>query len=412
MNNLVTKLIAWIDERFPLISTWKEHLSEYYAPKNFNFWYFFGGLALLVLVIQFVSGIFLTMNYKPDAAQAFASVEYIMRDVQGGWVLRYIHSTGASMFFVVVYLHMFRSLMYGSYRKPRELLWIIGMVIYLALMAEAFMGYLLPWGQMSFWGAQVIVNLFSSVPYIGHDLAILIRGDYVVSDATLNRFFALHVIAVPMVLIGIVFLHIVSLHAVGSNNPDGIEIKKHKDANGHPLDGIPFFPYMAIKDAVAAVVFLIVFCSIIFFAPEINGYFLEANNFVPGNPMKTPEHIAPVWYFTPYYAILRAIPPLFGSQFPGVVAMGVATMIFFALPWLDRGKVKSIRYRGPIYKTFLAAFVVSFIGLGWLGLLPSTPTYTVIARILSVVYFAFFLLMPWYTKIDKCKPEPDRVTSK
>jgi len=411
MSHLATKLIAWIDERFPLISTWKEHLSEYYAPRNFNFWYFFGGLALLVLVIQFVSGIFLTMNYKPDAAQAFASVEYIMRDVQGGWVLRYIHSTGASMFFVVIYLHMFRSLMYGSYRKPRELLWIVGMVIYLALMAEAFMGYLLPWGQMSYWGAQVIVNLFSSVPYIGHDLAILIRGDYVVSDSTLNRFFALHVIAVPLLLIGIVFLHIVALHAVGSNNPDGIEIKKHKDANGHPLDGIPFFPYMVVKDAVATVVFLIVFCSIIFFAPEINGYFLEANNFVPGNPMKTPEHIAPVWYFTPYYAILRAIPPLFGSQFPGVVAMGVATMIFFALPWLDRGRVKSIRYRGPIYKTFLAAFVVSFIGLGWLGLLPSTPTYTMIARVLSVVYFAFFFLMPWYTKIDKCKPEPDRVTS-
>lgn len=412
MIKLATKLIGWIDERFPLISTWKEHLSEYYAPKNFNFWYFFGGLALLILVIQFVSGIFLTMNYKPDAAQAFASVEYIMRDVQGGWVLRYIHSTGASMFFVVIYLHMFRGLMYGSYRNPRELVWIIGMVIYLALMAEAFMGYLLPWGQMSFWGAQVIVNLFSSVPYIGHDLAILIRGDYVVSDATLNRFFALHVVAIPMLLLGIVFVHIVALHAVGSNNPDGIEIKKHKDANGNPLDGIPFFPYMVVKDAVAAVAFLIVFCSIIFFAPEINGYFLEANNFVPGNPMKTPEHIAPVWYFTPYYAILRAIPPLFGSQFPGVVAMGVATMIFFFLPWLDRGKVKSIRYRGPIYKAFLAAFVVSFIGLGWLGLLPSTPTYTVIARVLSVVYFAFFFLMPWYTKIDKCKPEPDRVTSK
>jgi ubiquinol-cytochrome c reductase cytochrome b subunit len=307
---------------------------------------------------------------------------------------------------------MFRGLMYGSYRKPRELLWIIGMVIYLALMAEAFMGYLLPWGQMSFWGAQVIVNLFSSVPYIGPDLAILIRGDYVVSDATLNRFFALHVIAVPMVLIGIVFVHIVALHAVGSNNPDGIEIKKNKDANGHPVDGIPFFPYMAVKDAVAAVAFLIIFSAVVFFAPEINGYFLEANNFVPANPMKTPVHIAPVWYFTPYYAILRAVPPLFGSQFPGVVAMGVATMIFFALPWLDRGKVKSIRYRGPIYKSFLAAFVVSFIGLGWLGLLPSTPTYTWIARVLSVVYFAFFFLMPWYTKIDKCKPEPDRLTSK
>jgi len=408
----IGKLIGWIDARFPLISTWKAHLSEYYAPKNFNFWYFFGGLALLVLIIQILSGIFLTMNYKPDALNAFASVEYIMRDVQWGWILRYVHSTGASMFFVVIYLHMFRGLMYGSYRNPRELLWIIGMILYLALMAEAFMGYLLPWGQMSFWGAQVIVNLFSSVPFIGHDLAILIRGDFVVSDTTLNRFFALHVIAVPLMLVGIVFLHIVALHAVGSNNPDGIEIKKHKDANGHPLDGIPFFPYMFIKDAVAAVAFLIVFCVVIFFAPEIGGYFIEANNFVPANPMKTPEHIAPVWYFTPYYAILRAVPPLFGSQFPGVVAMGVSTMIFFLLPWLDRGKVKSIRYRGPIYKGFLAAFVVSFIGLGYLGMLPSTPAYTVAARVLSVVYFAFFFLMPWYTKIDKCKPEPERVTSR
>lgn len=409
--NLLKNLLGWVDERFPVVSAWKEHASEYYAPKNFNFWYFFGGLAVLVLVIQIVSGIFLTMNYKPDALFAFASVEYIMRDVQWGWILRYIHSTGASMFFIVIYLHMFRGLMYGSYRKPRELLWIIGMIIYLALMAEAFMGYLLPWGQMSFWGAQVIVNLFSSVPFIGHDLSILIRGDFVVSDTTLNRFFALHVIAVPLLLVGIVGAHIIALHHVGSNNPDGIEIKKHKGPDGHPLDGIPFFPYFVIKDAVAAVAFLIVFCAIIFFAPEIGGYFIEANNFVPANPMKTPEHIAPVWYFTPYYAILRAVPPLFGSQFPGVVAMGVATVIFFALPWLDRGKVKSIRYRGPIYKAFLAAFVVSFVGLGWLGLLPATPTYTVISRILSVVYFAFFFLMPWYTKIDKCKPEPDRVTS-
>ena len=412
MMNLLKNLIGWIDARFPLISTWKEHASEYYAPKNFNFWYFFGSLALLVLVIQIASGIFLTMNYKPDALFAFASVEYIMRDVQWGWLLRYIHSTGASMFFVVIYLHMFRGLMYGSYRKPRELLWIIGMIIYLALMGEAFMGYLLPWGQMSFWGAQVIVNLFSSVPFIGHDLAILIRGDFVVSDTTLNRFFALHVIAIPLILVLIVVAHLVALHEVGSNNPDGIEIKKHKDANGKPLDGIPFHPYYTVKDGVGAVGFLMIFCAIVFFAPDMGGYFLEYNNFVPANPMKTPEHIAPVWYFTPYYAILRAVPPLFGSQFPGVVAMGVATVIFFFLPWLDRGKVKSIRYRGPIYKIFLALFVVSFVGLGWLGLMPATPTYTLISRILAVVYFAFFLLMPWYTRIDKCKPEPDRVTSK
>ena len=412
MMNLLKNLIGWIDARFPLISTWKAHVSEYYAPKNFNFCYFFGSLALMVLVIQIASGIFLTMNYKPDALFAFASVEYIMRDVQWGWLLRYIHSTGASMFFVVIYLHMFRSLMYGSYRKPRELLWIIGMIIYLALMGEAFMGYLLPWGQMSFWGAQVIVNLFSSVPFIGHDLAILIRGDFVVSDTTLNRFFALHVIAIPLILVLIVVAHLVALHEVGSNNPDGIEIKKHKDANGKPLDGIPFHPYYTVKDGVGAVGFLIIFCAIVFFAPDMGGYFLEYNNFVPANPMKTPEHIAPVWYFTPYYAILRAVPPLFGSQFPGVVAMGVATVIFFFLPWLDRGKVKSIRYRGPIYKIFLALFVISFVGLGWLGLMPATPTYTLISRILAVVYFAFFLLMPWYTRIDKCKPEPDRVTSK
>ena len=412
MMNLLKNLIGWIDARFPLISTWKAHVSEYYAPKNFNFWYFFGSLALMVLVIQIASGIFLTMNYKPDALFAFASVEYIMRDVQWGWLLRYIHSTGASMFFVVIYLHMFRGLMYGSYRKPRELLWIIGMIIYLALMGEAFMGYLLPWGQMSFWGAQVIVNLFSSVPFIGHDLAILIRGDFVVSDTTLNRFFALHVIAIPLILVLIVVAHLVALHEVGSNNPDGIEIKKHKDANGKPLDGIPFHPYYTVKDGVGAVGFLMIFCAIVFFAPDMGGYFLEYNNFVPANPMKTPEHIAPVWYFTPYYAILRAVPPLFGSQFPGVVAMGVATVIFFFLPWLDRGKVKSIRYRGPIYKIFLTLFVISFVGLGWLGLMPATPTYTLISRILAVVYFAFFLLMPWYTRIDKCKPEPDRVTSK
>ncbi|MDD5056316.1 MAG: cytochrome bc complex cytochrome b subunit [Sideroxydans sp.] len=409
---LLKNFLEWIDYRFPATETWKLHLSEYYAPKNFNFWYFFGGLAMLVLGIQIVSGIFLTMSYKPDALFAFASVEFIMRDVQWGWLLRYIHSTGASMFFLVVYLHMFRGMMYGSYRKPRELLWIIGVVIYLALMAEAFMGYLLPWGQMSFWGAQVIVNLFSSVPFVGNDLSILIRGDYVISDATLNRFFALHVAAIPLVLVGIVFVHLVALHAVGSNNPDGIEIKKNKDANGIPLDGIPFFPYMVVKDVVASVAFLIVFCAIVFFAPDMGGYFLEANNFIPANPMQTPAHIAPVWYFTPYYAILRAVPPMFGSQFPGVIAMGVGAVAVVFLPWLDRGAVKSIRYRGPIFKFFLAAFVVSFLGLGYLGMMPVTPTYTLISQVLSVVYFAFFILMPWYSKIDKCKPEPDRVTFK
>ncbi len=404
------KLMGWVDDRFPLTATYKAHLSEYYAPKNFNFWYFFGSLALLVLVIQIVTGIFLTMNYKPDAELAFLSVEYIMRDVEWGWLVRYMHSTGASMFFVVVYLHMFRGLMYGSYRKPRELIWIFGVLIYLALMAEAFLGYLLPWGQMSFWGAQVIVNLFAAVPFIGEDLSIWIRGDYVISDATLNRFFAFHVIALPLVLIALVAVHLVALHEVGSNNPDGVEIKKKKDANGIPLDGIPFHPYYTVKDIVGVIVFLMVFSAILFFAPEMGGYFLEAANFVPADPLKTPEHIAPLWYFTPFYAILRAVPPMFGSQFPGVVAMGLSIVLLFFLPWLDRSKVKSIRYRGPIYKIALALFIVSFVGLGYLGLLPATPIATLFAQVFSVIYFLFFLLMPWYTSIDKTKPEPERVT--
>jgi ubiquinol-cytochrome c reductase cytochrome b subunit len=414
---------SWIDERMPTLGEeYRKHMSEYYAPKNFNFWYYFGAMSMLVLVIQIVSGIFLTMNYKPDAALAFGSVEYIMRDVPGGWVIRYIHSTGASMFFVVVYLHMFRALLYGSYKKPRELVWIFGVIIYLSLMAEAFFGYLLPWGQMSYWGAQVIVNLFSSVPFIGPDLSILIRGDYVVSDATLNRFFALHVIAVPLVLIGLVAAHILALHDVGSNNPDGVEIKKYKDANGRPLDGIPFHPYYTVKDTAGAIVFLAVFCTILFFVPEMGGYFLEYNNFIPADPLKTPPHIAPVWYFTPYYSILRAVPPLFNSQFPGVLAMGLATMILFLLPWLDRDPVKSIRYRGSYYKTALAIFVVTFLILGYLGTEPTNvwgqfgawlgnaDRATVAARVFTLLYFAFFILMPWYTAIDKSKPVPDRVT--
>ena len=362
------------------------------------------------------------MNYKPDAALAFGSVEYIMRDVPGGWLIRYIHSTGASMFFIVVYLHMFRALLYGSYKKPRELVWIFGVIIYLCLMAEAFFGYLLPWGQMSYWGAQVIVNLFSSVPFIGPDLSVLIRGDYVVSDATLNRFFALHVIAVPLVLIGLVAAHILALHDVGSNNPDGIEIKKNKDANGKPLDGIPFHPYYTVKDAAGAVIFMAVFSAILFFVPEMGGYFLEYNNFIPADPLKTPLHIAPVWYFTPYYSILRAVPPLFNSQFPGVMAMGLATMILFLLPWLDRDPVKSIRYRGGYFKTALAIFVVTFFVLGYLGTeatnvwgqfgawMGNADRATVVARVFTLLYFAFFILMPWYTAMDKSKPVPDRVT--
>src|SRR5262252_9872964 len=360
------KLLTWIDDRFPLTALWESQWGKYIAPKNFNFWYYFGSLAAFTLVIQIVTGIFLTMNYKPDATKAFESVEYIMRDVPGGWFIRYVHSTCASAFFVVVYLHMFRGLMYGSYRKPRELIWIFGVLIYLCLMAEAFFGYLLPWGQMSYWGAQVIVNLFGSVPFIGEDLALWIRGDYVVSDVTLNRFFALHVIAFPLVLLGLVAAHILALHDVGSNNPDGVEIKQAKGADGKPLDGIPFHPYYTVKDLAGAVVFLFIFCFVMFFVPEMGGYFLEYNNFIPADPLKTPPHIAPVWYFTPYYSILRAVPPLFNSQFPGVLAMGVAVLIFFFLPWLDRSPVKSIRYRGAYYKSALALFVVVFLVLGYL----------------------------------------------
>ena len=414
-------VLNWIDERFPLTSTWKAHLSEYYAPKNFNFWYFFGSLALLVLVIQILTGIFLVMHYKPDASLnasgvpvAFASVEYIMREVPGGWLIRYLHSTGASAFFIVVYLHMFRGLLYGSYRKPRELIWVFGTLIFLVLMAEAFMGYLLPWGQMSFWGAQVIVNLFSAIPVIGPDLSLVIRGDYVVSDATLNRFFSFHVIAVPLVLIGLVLAHIVALHEVGSNNPDGVEIKK-KDATGKPLDGIPFHPYYTVKDIVGVVVFLFFFSAVVFFMPEGGGYFLEFNNFIPADPLKTPPHIAPVWYFTPFYSILRAVTyPLFGldAKFWGVVAMGASVVIIAFLPWLDRSPVKSIRYKGPIFKMVLVVFVIAFFILGYLGVLPPTPGRTLVSQICSVIYFAFFLLMPWYSKLDKCKPEPERVNFK
>ncbi len=421
----VAKILNWIDARFPLTALWKSQVSEYYAPKNFNFWYYFGSLALLVLVMQIITGIFLTMNYKPDAAKAFESVEYIMRDVEWGWLIRYLHSTGGSMFFVVVYLHMFRGMMYGSYRKPRELLWILGCLIYLCLMAEAFFGYLLPWGQMSYWGAQVIVNLFATIPVIGEGLALWIRGDYTISDITLNRFFAFHVIALPLVLLGLVVAHLIALHEVGSNNPDGIEVKDNKDPlTGNPVDGIPFHPYYTVKDIVGVVVFLAIFSIIVFFMPEMGGYFIEANNFIPANTLQTPEHIAPLWYFTPYYAILRAVPAFLESQFWGVLVMGASVMVFFAMPWLDRGKVKSIRYRGALYKSWLAAFVISFLILGYLGVVPVTvwgqfaegfPFFgadkaTVLARILTVIYFLFFILMPWYTARDRTKPVPERVT--
>src|SRR5882724_11620960 len=383
---MAARLWSWVDSRMPsLKEEWRKHAAEYYAPKNFNFWYFFGSLALLVLVIQIVSGIFLTMNYKPDANLAFGSIDYIMRDVPGGWIIRYIHSTGASAFFV----------------------------------------YLLPWGQMSYWGAQVIVNLFGTVPFIGPDLALWIRGDYVVSDATLNRFFALHVIAFPLVLLGLVVAHILALHDVGSNNPDGVDIKKYQDASGRPLDGIPFHPYYTVKDLMGAVAFLAIFCFVMFFIPEVGGYFLEYNNFIPADPLKTPQHIAPVWYFTPYYSVLRAVPPLFHSQFPGVLAMGAAVLILFFLPWLDRSPVRSIRYRGTYYKTALAVFVVVFLILGYLGtesttvwgqfdfdafFLDTRDRATWAARLCTVIYFLFFILMPWYTARDKVKPVPDRVT--
>ncbi len=426
MNAKKSTLLGWVDERFPLTSTWKAHFSEYYAPKNFNFWYFFGSLALLVLVLQIVTGIFLTMHYKPDASLnasgipvAFASIEYIMRDVPWGWMIRYMHSTGASAFFAIMYLHMFRGIIYGSHRKPRELLWVFGMLIFLALMAEAFFGYLLPWGQLSFWGAQVIVNLFSVIPVIGPDFSIWLRGDFVVGDATLNRFFAFHVILVPLILVGLVVAHILALHEVGSNNPDGIEIKKKKDAKGIPLDGIAFHPYYTVKDIVGVVVFLMVYSAIIFFKPEVGGYFLEYNNFVPANPLVTPPHIAPLWYLTPYYSLLRAVTINFfwiDAKFWGVLAMGGGVGMFFLMPWLDRSPVKSIRYKGPIFKTALTIFVLVFLILGFLGtksttyaffdLIPSVP----VAQICTIIYFSFFLLMPIYSRMDKCKPEPERVT--
>ena len=402
------KLVAWIDDRFPLTKVWNEHLAEYYAPKNFNFWYYFGSLALLVLVNQIVTGIWLTMNYKPDAALAFNSVEYIMRDVNWGWLIRYMHSTGASFFFIVVYLHMFRGLIYGSFKKPRELIWIFGMIIYVALMAEAFMGYLLPWGQMSYWGAQVIISLFGAIPGIGDALALWIRGDYVIADATLNRFFAFHVIALPIVLLALVVLHILALHEVGSNNPDGVEIKKTKGADGNPVDGIPFHPYYTVKDIVGVIVFLIFFSIVIFFMPEMGGWFLEKDNFIPADPLKTPEHIVPLWYFTPFYAILRAVP----DKFLGVVAMGAAIFVLFLLPWLDRSPVKSIRYRGMPYKIAIGVFVVSFIALGYLGTQPATPVMTNFARLFSLLYFGFFVSLLIIPTFEKTKSVPDRVTSK
>ena len=409
------KLLNWLNARLPVTRVWEDHLSKYPAPKNFNFFYFFGSLSLLVLVNQLLTGIWLTMSYTPSAEQAFASVEYIMRDVEYGWLIRYMHSTGASMFFVVIYLHMFRGLIYGSYKAPRELVWLVGMGIYLALMAEAFMGYLLPWGQMSYWGAQVIISLFGAIPVIGADLQQFIRGDYLISGITLNRFFALHVIALPIVVLGLVFLHIVALHEVGSNNPDGIDIKKHKGPDGMPLDSVPFHPYYTVKDIVGVVVFLFVFCGIIFFMPEMNGYFLEHANFEQANALKTPEHIAPVWYFGAFYSILRAITFDIGfidSKLGGVIAMGGAIAILFVLPWLDRSPVKSWRYKGIISKVSLVVFAVVFVTLTYLGTKSATEGRTLVAQCCTVLYFAFFLLMPFYSRWEKTKPVPERVTDR
>ncbi|MEC7078230.1 MAG: cytochrome bc complex cytochrome b subunit [Pseudomonadota bacterium] len=405
--------MSWLDARFPATETFEYHMSRYYAPKNFNFFYYFGWLATFVLVNQLVTGIWLTMNYVPSGDAAFASVEYIMRDVEFGWLIRYLHSTGASAFFIVVFLHMYRALRYGSYRGPRELLWLIGMAIFIALMAEGFFGYLLPWGNMSYWGAQVIVSLVGAIPYVGPDLMEWVRGDFLMSEVALNRFFALHVVALPIVLLGLVFVHFVALHHVGSNNPDGIEIKKNKDENGVPKDGIPFHPYYTVHDIHATVVFLFLFCAVVFFAPEMGGYFIEKPNFEVANPLKTPEHIAPVWYYTPYYAMLRAATfPLFGldAKFWGLVVMAAAVVIPAILPWLDRSPVKSMRYKGKLSRWALRIFVVSFLILGVLGVLPPTKQYTILAQFCTMLYFAYFVLMPWYTRVEQTLPEPERVT--
>lgn len=424
MANILTRtattaangVMDWVNQRAPgMMPFYRKHMSEYYAPKNFNIWYIFGILASVVLVNQIVTGIFLTMHFKPSAAEAFASVEYIMRDVEWGWLIRYMHSTGASLFFVVVYLHMFRGLMYGSYKKPRELVWLLGMLIYLVLMAEAFLGYVLPWGQMSYWGAKVIISLFGAFPVIGTGLTEWIMGDYNPGDATLNRFFALHVIALPLVLLLLVVLHIFALHEVGSNNPDGVEIKKGPKGNRWsptaPADGVPFHPYFTVKDTFYVCCFLVIAAFIIFFAPAFGGWFLEHDNFTEANPLVTPEHIKPVWYYTPYYAMLRVVPSFFGIKLWGVLVMFGAIAVLFLVPWLDKSPVKSYRYRGWLSWGMLLMFAVSFLWLGKIGAGPGTdPTETIIGRVLTFLYFAFFITMPVWTKLDKTKPVPERVT--
>ncbi|MCW8408719.1 cytochrome b N-terminal domain-containing protein [Legionella sp. PATHC035] len=401
----MNKLLNWIDERFPLMSTWKTYFSAYYVPKNLNFFYFFGSLALVVLANQFITGLWLTMFYTPSAEQAFSSIEYIMRDVNFGWLLRYMHSTGASAFFIVIYLHMFRGVLYGSYQKPRELVWLLGIFLYLLLLAGAFFGYLLPWGQMSYWGAQVITSLLSAIPYIGKSLVVWLRGDYTVGNATLQRFFALHVIAIPFLLFMLVFLHVVALHKVGSNNPDGIEIKKQLDEKGEPVDKIPFHPYYIVKDLLMIIAFLGLFFAVVFFAPEMGGYFLEHNNFAPANPLITPDHIAPMWYMSPYYAMLRAIP----DKLLGVMCMGLAILVLFFLPWLDRSPVRSMRYKGNYSRAMLFLCVIAFVLLGYLGTIPVTPGRLFLARVSTGLYFAYFILMPFYTRFESSRPLPARI---
>ncbi len=404
MTGVATDLMAWVDARLPVTEAYRKHMSEYYAPKNFNFWYYFGVLSMVVLVNQMLTGIWLTMFYTPS--EPFSSIEYIMRDVEYGWLIRYMHAVGASAFFLVIYLHMFRALLYGSYKAPRELVWIFGVLIYVALMAEGFMGYVLPWGNMSYWGAQVIISLFGAIPYIGEDLTVWIRGDYLLSGASLNRFFALHVVAIPIVLLALVVLHLLALHEVGSNNPDGVEIKKKKSAQGIPLDGIAFHPYYSVKDTVGTIVFLIGFAIVIFYFPTGGGYLIEQPNFEPADPLKTPLHIAPVWYYGAYYAMLRAIP----HKLSGVIVMFAAIGVLFVLPWLDRNPIKSIRYKGMLTKVAMMLFAAVFLMLTWLGTQPTSDLYTMLARFGTAYYFIFFISLLFIHKFEAAKPVPDRVT--
>ncbi|MAD49288.1 MAG: cytochrome b [Gammaproteobacteria bacterium] len=402
---MVTKVLNWINYRLPIINTFERHLSKHPVPKKVNFWYLFGALASIVLILQIVTGIWLMMPYSNTEEGAFASIEYIMRDVDYGWIIRYMHTTGASMFFAIVYLHMFRGLLYGSYKKPKELVWIFGMTIYLVMMAEGFLGYVLPYGQMSYWGAQVIISLFGAIPYIGESLEVWVRGDYYISGITISRFFALHVVALPLILIALVFLHLVALHEVGAGNPEGVDIEEYIDEDGVPLDSVPFFPYKVLSAMPAIGVFGLVFCIIMFFFPEGGGYFLELANFEEANPLVTPEHIAPVWYYAPYYTMLRAIPDPLG----GLIVMAAAVAILFVVPWLDRSNVASIRYKGILSKIAIVLFVVSFITLGYLGTVTVTETGKIMSVICTVMYFAFFLLMPIYTSIEKTHEVPDRL---